>query len=208
MIYIAVAFTATMLVDTRTLTTSSGPLLEVVKVAGLAFPPKLFAMIALLAVSNTALMNMIMASRLVYGMSRERVVPPVFAVVHPSRSTPWVAILFTVAIAVVLVATGDVGNLAETTVLLLLCAFALVNVSVLVLRRRPVDHDHYRAPTWMPVLGALACLVLILPITGRDPAVYARAGVLIAIGIALWFVNRMFVQRVEETGVPTMTAEE
>ena len=208
LIYTAVAFTAAMLVDTRTLTTSSGPLLEVVRVAGLPFPPKLFAMIALLAVSNTALMNMIMASRLVYGMARERVVPPVFAVVHASRSTPWVAILFTVAIAVVLVATGNVGNLAETTVLLLLCAFALVNVSVLVLRSRPVDHDHYRAPTWMPVLGTLACLVLILPITGRDAAVYARAGVLIAIGMALWFVNRVFVQRVEEIGLPTMTPEE
>ena len=87
------------------------------------------------------------------------------------------AILFTVAIAVVLVATGDVGNLAETTVLLLLCVFALVNVAVLVLRRHRVDHEHYRAPTWMPVLGALACLILILPITGRDAAVYARAGV-------------------------------
>jgi basic amino acid/polyamine antiporter, APA family len=207
LIYIAVAFTATMLVDTQTLTQSSGPLLEVVKVAGLAFPPKLFALIALLAVSNTALMNMIMASRLVYGMARERVVPPVFAMVHPSRSTPWVAILFTVGIAVVLVATGDVGNLAETTVLLLLCVFALVNVSVLVLRRDPVDHEHYRAPTWMPVLGALVCLLLTLPITGRAAAVYARAGVLIAIGIALWFVNRMFVQKKEATGVPTMTPE-
>ena len=59
----------------------------------------------------------------------------------------------------------------------------------------------------MPVLGALACLVLILPITGRDPAVYVRAGVLIAIGMALWFVNRVFVQRVDETGLPTMTPE-
>jgi amino acid transporter len=208
LIYIAVAFTATMLVDTHTLATSSGPLLEVVKVAGLAFPPKLFAMIALLAVSNTALANMIMASRLVYGMARDRVVPPVFAVVHISRSTPWVAILFTVAIAAVLVATGDVGSLAETTVLLLLCVFALVNASVLVLRRHRVDHDHYRAPTWMPVLGALVCLVLILPITGREAAVYTRAGVLIAIGMALWFVNRAFVQKVEETGLPTMTSEE
>src|SRR5690606_21535138 len=107
LIYMAVAFTATMLVDTQTLVQSSGPLLEVVKVAGFTFPPKLFALIALLAVSNTALMNMIMASRLVYGMARENVVPPIFAIVHPARSTPWVAILFTVAIAVALVATGD-----------------------------------------------------------------------------------------------------
>ena len=197
-IYMAVAFTAAMLVDTQTLTNSSGPLLEVVKVAGLPFPPKLFALIALFAVANTALMNMIMASRLVYGMARQRVVPSMFANVHPARGTPWVAILFTTAIAAVLVATGDIGGLAETTVLLLLCVFALVNVSVLILRRDRVDHEHFRAPTWMPVLGALVCVVLALPITGRDPAVYVRVGVLIAIGVVLWFVNRLCIGKVSE----------
>jgi APA family basic amino acid/polyamine antiporter len=197
-IYMAVAFTAAMLVDTQTLTNSSGPLLEVVKVAGLPFPPKLFALIALFAVANTALMNMIMASRLVYGMACQRVVPSMFANVHPTRGTPWVAILFTTAIAAVLVATGDIGGLAETTVLLLLCVFALVNVSVLVLRRDRVDHEHFRAPTWMPVLGALVCLILALPITGRDTAVYVRVSVLIAIGVVLWFVNRLCIGRVSE----------
>ena len=207
LIYMAVAFTATMLVDAETLKRSSGPLLEVVKVAGFTFPPKLFAAIALLAVSNTALMNMIMASRLVYGMAREGVVPSIFAVVHPTRSTPWLSILFTVSIAVVLVSTGDVSGLAETTVLLLLCVFTLVNVSVLVLRRDPVDHDHFRAPTWMPVLGAVVCFILILPITGRAPAIYARAAVLIAIGVALWFVNRLFVRNVDESKVPTVAGQ-
>jgi basic amino acid/polyamine antiporter, APA family len=197
-IYMAVAFTAAMLVDTQTLTNSSGPLLEVVKVAGLPFPPKLFALIALFAVANTALMNMIMASRLVYGMACQRVVPSMFANVHPTRGTPWVAILFTTAIAAVLVATGDIGGLAETTVLLLLCVFALVNVSVLVLRRDRVDHEHFRAPTWMPVLGALVCLILALPITGRDTAVYVRVSVLIAIGVVLWFINRLCIGKVSE----------
>ena len=175
-IYVAVAFTATMLVDTKTLTSSTGPLLEVVKVAGFAFPPKLFALIALLAVGNTALINMLMASRLVYGMAREGIVPKVFAAVHPATSTPWVSIVFTVGIAAVLVATGDVGNLADTTVLLLLCVFTMVNVAVLILRRDRVEHDHFRAPSWMPVLGALVCLILALPITGRGGDVYLRAG--------------------------------
>ncbi|GHH66964.1 amino acid permease [Streptosporangium violaceochromogenes] len=191
-IYLAVAFTATTLVDTQTLMTSTGPLLEVVKVAGLAFPPKLFALIALLAVGNTALINMIMASRLVYGMAKEGIVPGVFAVVHARRATPWVAILFTVAIAAALVVTGDVGDLADTTVLLLLLVFALVNVAVLVLRRDPVDHDHYRAPSWMPALGAVVCCVLALPVTGRGGDVYVRAGALIAGGMVLWFVGRLF----------------
>jgi len=194
----AVAFTATMLVDTETLTKSSGPLLEVVKVAGLTFPPKLFALIALFAVANTALMNMIMASRLVYGMARQRVVPSLFGNVHSTRGTPWVAILFTTAIAAVLVATGDISGLAETTVLLLLCVFALVNISVLLLRRDRVDHKHFRAPTWMPVLGAVVCLILALPVTGRDTAVYMRVGILISIGVVLWLVNRLYVGKVEE----------
>lgn len=198
LIYMAVAFTATMLVDTETLTKSSGPLLEVVKVAGLAFPPKLFALIALFAVANTALMNMIMASRLVYGMARQRVVPSLFGTVHSTRGTPWVAILFTTAIAAVLVATGDIGGLAETTVLLLLCVFALVNISVLVLRRDRVDRKHFRAPTWMPVLGAVVCVILALPITGRDTAVYMRVGILIAIGVVVWSINRLYVGKVKE----------
>ncbi|MET9065097.1 APC family permease [Streptosporangium sandarakinum] len=194
LIYMAVAFTATMLVDTRTLTESTGPLLEVVKVAGLAFPPKLFALIALLAVGNTALINMLMASRLVYGMAREGIVPGVFAAVHHRRSTPWVAILFTVGIAVALVVTGDVSGLADTTVLLLLCVFALVNVAVLVLRKDPVEHGHYRAPSWMPALGAVVCVALALPVTGRGGEVYLRAGVLLVVGVALWFANRVFLR--------------
>ncbi|GAT70830.1 amino acid permease [Planomonospora sphaerica] len=192
LIYMAVAFTATMLVETETLVASTGPLLEVVRVAGLAFPPKLFALIALLAVGNTALINMIMASRLVYGMAREGIVPGAFAVVHPRRATPWVAILFTVAVAAVLVATGDVAGLADTTVLLLLCVFTMVNVAVLVLRRDPVAHDHFRAPSWMPALGAVVCLVLALPVTGRGADVYARAGLLLGVGVLLWLVNRLF----------------
>ena len=79
-----------MLVDTETLAGSTGPLLEVVKVAGLTFPPGLFAVIALLAVTNTALINMIMASRLVYGMSNEGIVPAVLdACTADARRRTW-----------------------------------------------------------------------------------------------------------------------
>jgi len=194
-IYLAVAFTATMLVDTRTLEESTGPLLEVVNVAGLSFPPKLFALIALLAVGNTALINMIMASRLVYGMAREDIVPAAFGLVHARRGTPWPAILFTVAIAVVLVSTGDIGGLADTTVLLLLLVFALVNVCVIVLRRERVEHSHFRAPTWMPALGAVVCLILASPLTGRDLDVYVRAAILLAVGVLLWLLNHLFSRR-------------
>ncbi|MCC2314286.1 APC family permease [Cellulomonas xiejunii] len=202
-VYLAVAFTTSMLVDTATLAESTGPLLEVVRVAGLVFPPWLFAIIALVAVSNTALINMIMASRVVYGMSREGIVPGWLGRVDRRRRTPWVAIAFTTVISLTLVSTGDLSGLADTTVLLLLLVFAVVNVSVLVLRRRPEDRDAridgdgprgFRAPTWAPVLGAIVSLVLASPLTGRSIDVYARAGLLLGIGVVLYVVNRLFVR--------------
>ena len=85
-----------------------------------------------------------------------------------------------------LVSTGSLTGLADTTVLLLLCVFAVVNISVLVLRRDPVEHDHFRAPTALPAIGAVACLVLASPLTGREGSVYLRAGILLAIGVVLW----------------------
>ncbi len=192
-LYILVAITSSLLVDAETLQKSSGPLLEVVKAGGVDFPPKLFALIALCALTNTALINMLMASRLVYGMSREGIVPGLFGRVHDRRRTPWVAIIFTTLLGFALVSTGKVEDLGDTTALLLLCVFAVVNVAVLVLRRNPVDHGHFQAPTVVPVLGVVTCLVLASPIGGREASVYLTAGVLVGIGVVLWFVNRAIV---------------
>jgi amino acid transporter len=64
----------------------------------------LFAFIAMFAVANSALINMLMASRLLYGMSRERVLPGQLGMVHPTRRTPYIAILFTTALAFGLIA--------------------------------------------------------------------------------------------------------
>jgi basic amino acid/polyamine antiporter, APA family len=190
-IYILVALISSLLVAPGTLESSSGPLLEVVKAGGLDFPPKLFALIALFAVSNSALINIMMASRLVYGMANERVIPHGMGRVLPSRRTPVVGILFVSLIAVGLVSTGEIGGLGDTTSFLLLCVFFVVNVAVLVLRKDRVEHHHFRAPTVLPVIGAITALVLASPLADRDTGVYVRAGVLVAIGVALWVVNRL-----------------
>jgi amino acid transporter len=192
-IYVLVALASSLLVEAAQLEKSSGPLLDVVKAGGLEFPPKLFALIALVAVTNTALINMLMASRLVYGMSREGIVPKVLGKVHPVRRTPFVAIAFTTLLGFGLVSTSKVEDLGDTTSLLLLCVFAVVNVAVLVLRRDPVTHHHYRTPTLLPVLGAATCVVLASPFVGRESSVYLTAGVLLGIGVLLWFVNRAIV---------------
>ncbi|ACZ85412.1 APC family permease [Streptosporangium roseum] len=195
MIYILVAVTSSLLVDHRVLEKSSGPLLEVVKAGGISFPPQLFAVIAMFAVANSALINMMMASRLVYGLANERVVPRALGRVDPRRRTPVVGIIFTTALAIALISTGDIAGLGDTTAFLLLCVFTIVNVAVLVLRKDTVDHAHYRAPTILPVLGAVLAFVLASPLTGRPAEVYIRAGVLLGIGLLLWVVNWLVTRR-------------
>jgi APA family basic amino acid/polyamine antiporter len=98
---------------------------------------------------------MIMASRLVYGMAAQGIVPRGLGRVHGRRRTPWVAVVLVAVLAVALIALGDLESLADTTVLLLLMVFVCVNVAVLLLRREPVQHEHWRAPTALPVLGAV-----------------------------------------------------
>jgi amino acid transporter len=123
-------------------------------------------------------------------MSRERVLPPFLGRVHAARRTPYVAIAFTTLLAIGLISfVGAVPALGGTTALLLLGVFTVVNVAVLVLRKDPVPHEHFRTPTFLPVVAALACAFLAGPWTGRDPVQYTIAGILIAIGVVLWVVT-------------------
>jgi APA family basic amino acid/polyamine antiporter len=199
-LYLLVTIGASMVVPTGDLAASSGALLEVIRQGPLDIPEKLFAAIGLLALSNGALINMIMASRLLYGMAQEDVVPGPFAKVLPSRRTPWFAIAFTSAVAAVLVATGDLGSLADTTVALLVVVFGIVNVCVLVLRRDPVDHEHFVVPSFVPVVGVGISAALLTQI---EAATYGRAALLVALGVVLWIVNWLVLRRQAATARPS-----
>jgi amino acid transporter len=189
-VYIVVTLIAGMAVPVDRLSASDGPLLEVVQLGPLAIDTKVFSAIALFALTNGALINMIMASRLIYGMAAQGIVPRGMGRVNGERQTPWVAIIFVAVLAFALVALGDLESLADTTVLLLLGVFVCVNVAVLILRRERVDHDHWRAPTVLPVLGAVACFGLIVQKAVEDAIIFAYAGGLLALGVVLWAISR------------------
>jgi len=174
-------------------------LLEVVSKGAPDFPiDKVFPFLAVFAVANTALINMLMASRLVYGMAKQRVLPKQLAAVLPERRTPWLAVVFTTVLALLLIwyVTSDkesniVANLSSTTALLLLCVFALVNVACMVLRTRRADHGRtfFTAPRFLPPVAAVFCLYLAGPWVDREGIVYQIAGGLMVIGVGLWVVT-------------------
>ncbi|MFF5992929.1 APC family permease [Prauserella flavalba] len=198
-IYILVSVTSSLLVPANELEAAeSSALLKVIDIGAPGMPREIFSAIGLFAVINSALINMLMASRLIYGMANERIIPKQLGVVHPFRRSPWVAILFTSAIAIVLVSTVDISVLGGTTALLLLAVFAIVNIAVLVLRKETVEHKHFRAPTVIPVLAAIFCIYLASPLSGRPARDYVVALILLAVGLLLWVVNWFFMRGAEQ----------
>jgi amino acid transporter len=205
LVYIIVAIVAVALVPVGVLADSETPLVEVVKAGAPGLPIEtILPFISMFAVSNTALINMLMASRLIYGMSRQHVLPPVLGVVHPRRLTPWVAIAFTTLIAFGLIFyvsafanSSAIAVLGGTTSLLLLAVFAMVNIAVLVLRRDVRRKGaHFKTPTVLPIIGFIASAYLVLPFSGRPAQQYVLAGILIAIGIVLFGITTMINRRV------------
>ena len=187
-LYVLVGTAASIAVPSSELAESTGPLLTVITATGAGIPAWLFSAIALVAVANGALLTMIMSSRLTYGMSAQGLIPPVFSKVLPKRATPWVAIATTTVVAMLLTVTGSIATLAETVVLLLLLVFLSTNIAVLVLRRDPVEHKHFRAWSFLPVLGALSCIVLL---TQQSGEVWLRSGIIVAVGCVLFVVTRL-----------------
>ncbi len=188
-IYVLVSISSVALVSPEDLGEGDAPLLKVVEAGASAFPLWIFAFITMFAVANSALINMLMASRLLYGMANERVLPRILGRLHPGRRTPWVGIVFTTVIAFGLIWFADLTALGGTTSLLLLCVFTVVNIAVLVLRRDRVEHRHFRAPTAIPVIGAIACAYLASPLSGRAADDYRVAGVLLLVGVVLWAIT-------------------
>jgi amino acid transporter len=187
-VYVLVGLASAVALPSEDLQDSSGPLLAVVEATGAGIPSWLFSLIALIAVANGCLLTMIMASRLAYGMAEQGLLPDTVARVLPGRKTPWVAILATTVVAMLLTLVGDLATLAETVVLLLLFVFLSANISVLVLRRDRVDHDHFRVWTFVPWLGIASCVLLL---TQQRPIVWLFGAALLAVGgvlylLALW----------------------
>jgi APA family basic amino acid/polyamine antiporter len=182
----------------------AGILLDVVRIGAPDIPiDKIFPFMTVFAVANTALINMLMASRLIYGMANQGVLPRGLGKVLPSRRSPWAAIVFTTVLALALIVVvrllaenSVVAALSGTTALLLLAVFSVVNVAVLILRREPGREGGFKAPTLIPVVGAVACLYLLGPWARleADMIQYKIAAGMLAVGIALWvvtfFVNR------------------
>jgi amino acid transporter len=163
LLYIAVAITAVSVVPWQELAEAPGPITEVMARAAPSVSPIVFTAITLFAVANTALVNYVTASRLIYGMARQGLLPASLGDVHASRRTPHIAIIALFLVLAPLALIGTIAELAAATVLLLLLVFMVVNGALFILKgRQGESRGRFEIPRLIPALGAAVCFVLIV----------------------------------------------
>jgi amino acid transporter len=188
-VYILVSWLATQVLTPAALATSSAPLLDVVHRAQPNFPQVVFTFIALFAVLNTVLLNFVTASRLLFGMAREGLLPAWLGKLHSKRATPYRTLFVILPIVIFLALSGTLQFLAGTTATLILAMFTLVNLSLFIIKRREPQTGGFQVPSLIPVLALISNLVLVA-FASRES--YILATVFAGVGILLILLQIAF----------------
>ncbi len=192
-LYVLVSLAVVVLARPAELAASQAPLaLAVQKVwpgAG-----NLLSAIALFATANTVLITLIATSRLVFSMGRDGEIPALLAAVLPSRGTPWIAAILTLAMSTALLPIGDVKILAELSSFSALLAFLAVNLALIVLRYRlPEYWRPFRVPLsvgQMPLLPLAAIGSILLLLAQFDWQIYLAGAAALALTIVAFIVRQ------------------
>jgi len=124
---------------------------------------ELLSLIGMFALINGALVQVIMASRMIYGLARLGKLPALLGTVHPGRRTPLVATAISCAIPLVLALLFPLEGLAEAASAVTLVTFALVNLSLCVLKQREAaPAGALSVPLAVPVVGFVLSLGFVL----------------------------------------------
>ena len=163
-IYAFVAIAAVSALSIETLANHDAPFALIIRESS-NIPVSLISLISLIAILNGALVQIIMGSRVLYGMASKGVGPKFFQYIHPKTRTPVTATVFFSTILLLFALWLPIELLAKTTSFIILIIFALVNLSLSVIKwketQQPVD-IYMRIPVFIPAAGFLLCVSFIL----------------------------------------------
>lgn len=182
-VYILVTLALVIHIPKEAISQAERPLLLVFERDGFRWIIKYFAIIALMAITNTGLINLIMASRLMYGMAQDKLLPDAFRQIHQGRKTPWVGIIIAGFSVLLLVFTGSLKTLAQTTSFLIVAVFFFVHLSLIKVKWNRESHEGIGFHLVFPIVGAMLCLALGFTFPWD---VYLRSLILIALGFTVW----------------------
>jgi amino acid transporter len=161
-LYVIVAYVAVNVTPLDVLSNSPTPLLDVV-ISSPIGNATLFSIIALTATANGVLIEILMVSRILYGMADRGWLPRWLAHVWPRTHAPVRTTLITGVVLLALVIPFDVGELAAAASNVLLSVFIVTNLALMRLHHtEPRPDIAIRAPRWIPPLGAAGAAGLLM----------------------------------------------
>src|SRR5574341_2522134 len=163
------------------------PVAEAMRMAGFKWGAAIVAAGALAGITSVLVVMMIGQIRVFFAMSRDRLLGPWLAKVHPHFGTPHRATILTGVVIAIMAALVPIGEAADMTNIGTLFAFTLVCGGVIVLRRvRPELHRSFRVP-FMPVIPILAMAACLGLMAFLPTLTWVRFGVWTVLGIAVYF---------------------
>ena len=201
-LYCLTALSVVSILDYELIAASPAPLSDVASeilgpVGGI-----IMSFIALFATANTVLIMMIVTSRMMYGMARDRALPEGLSKVSPKFKTPAVAILITMILTMIplgLYFIGDISTVADATVFGVLITFFLVNLSLIFLRKKKpeLERPFKLKPNirWFPIvalLGCIACFGLLFSFADSEGLLtIIIQGIIIILGIVVFYIMKL-----------------
>jgi APA family basic amino acid/polyamine antiporter len=161
---------------------------DALKAVGYDWIASLVSLGALAGLTTVILILMLGQSRVLFAMSRDRLLPGWLSSVHPRYGTPWVISLITGVIVALIATFVPLTTLADMVNIGTLFAFVLVSIGVIVLRRTEPDLPRaFRTPAvpLVPSLAVIACVFLMLNL---GTLTWWRFLVWMAIGLVVYFL--------------------
>jgi APA family basic amino acid/polyamine antiporter len=156
-LYFMVSAVAVLSVPVAELSVSQAPMsLNFERVSGAS--AAVITLIAIVATLNGVIIQIVMASRVLYGLGRLGVLPAAFARVHPLTRTPVLATLLTTGTVLILAVAFPLEGLAAWTSRIVLTIFLLVNVALWLVLSREGAYSRLLIPS----AGAITCIALLV----------------------------------------------
>ena len=149
-IYILISLAAVLSLSAEALQNSTAPMADLIASKG--FSPKVISVVSLFSISNGAVVQIVMAARVLFSMARKNMLPGIFKHVNPRTKTPVYSTVSVMIIVLTLALFFNLETLAETTSFIVLCVFALVNLSLLAIQINDGEPYYKRI---VPVIGFL-----------------------------------------------------
>jgi APA family basic amino acid/polyamine antiporter len=155
----------------------------------------IMSVIALFATANTVLIMMIVTSRMMYGMARDKALPKGLGKISPKFRTPYISVIFTSVFTIIPILFGRISTVAHATVFGVLINFILVNISLLVLRKKKPDLERpfelkpsIKGLPVISLLGAIICIGLLFTFNWITLVIQA---VIVVVGIVIFYVMKL-----------------